>query len=137
MKNYPLVVGATAERRRRVSEEDIVAFAEATGDRNPVHLDEVFARNTRFGGRIAHGMLVASFISAVLADELPGPGTIYLGQSLRFITPVRIGDEITTRVEVLEIISEKSRARLSTVCRNQDGITVLEGEATVLLPSAA
>lgn len=128
-----LTVGFTAERRRIIDDRDIAKFAEATGDNNPVHLDESFAAQTPFKGRIAHGMLVASSISAALAEQLPGPGTIYLSQSLRFLKPVRIGDEITTRVEVVEVL-EKGRVRLLTTCSNQAGELVIEGEALVLAP---
>jgi 3-hydroxybutyryl-CoA dehydratase len=131
-----LRVGQFVEIKRIVADADVDRFAEATGDRNPVHLDEDFAKTTRFGGRIAHGMLVASYISAAIASDLPGPGSIYMGQTLKFVLPVRIGDTITVRLEVIEVIREKSRARLSTVCRNQAGETVLEGEALVLVPSA-
>lgn len=134
MKAETLQVGSFAERRCTVLEEDVVRFADATGDHNPVHLDEKFAAGTRFGGRIAHGMLVASYISATLAGDLPGPGTIYMAQTLRFLRPVRIGEKVTVRVEVVEVVVEKSRAKLSTICRNEAGDIVLDGEATVLLP---
>lgn len=128
-----IAVGQSAELEKLVTAEDVEAFARITGDFNPVHMDEEFARKTRFGGRIAHGMLSAALVSAALATRLPGPGAIYLGQTLRFTKPVRIGDTVTVRVEVLEVNAEKKRARLSTVCRNENGDTVLEGEATVLL----
>jgi acyl dehydratase len=100
-----------------------------------VHLDEEYARTTRFGGTIAHGMFVASLISTALALDLPGPGTIYLGQTLRFVRPVRVGDAVTVRLEVLETIPDKNRARLRTTCLNDAGETVIEGEATVLVPA--
>lgn len=127
-----LQVGQFAEVSRTVTDAHVRAFAELTGDNNPVHLDEAFAATTRFGGRIAHGMLGAGLISAAIATRLPGPGSIYLGQSLRFTAPVRLGDTITTRIEVLEVI--RRRVRLGTVCRNQHGETVIDGEATVMIP---
>jgi 3-hydroxybutyryl-CoA dehydratase len=129
-----LAVGASAEYAKTVTEADVMAFAEVTGDFNPVHVDEAAAARSPFGGRIAHGMLAAGLISAVLAMKLPGPGTIYLGQTLRFTKPVRIGDTVTARVEVLEVIARKRRVRLATTCRNQSGELVLEGEATVMVP---
>ena len=128
-----LAVGASAEYAKTVTEADVMAFAEVTGDFNPVHVDEAAAARSPFGGRIAHGMLAAGLISAVLAMKLPGPGTIYLGQTLRFTKPVRIGDTVTARVEVLEVM-RKRRVRLATTCRNQHGEVVLDGEATVLVP---
>ena len=129
-----LAPGVAVETTHPVGTREIELFAEATGDRNPVHLDEAFASKTQFGGRIAHGMLTAGFVSAAIASELPGPGSIYLGQSLRFTRPVRLGDTVTVRLEVVEVNSEKRRVRLATVCRNQNGETVMDGEATVLVP---
>jgi 3-hydroxybutyryl-CoA dehydratase len=126
-------VGAVAEFRKTVTEADVVMFAGITGDMNPAHLDAVWAEGSRFGGRIAHGMLTASFVSTVLAMKLPGPGTIYLSQSLRFLGPVRIGDTVTARVEVLEVMA-KGRVRLATTVETQDGTRVVEGEAVVLAP---
>lgn len=137
MKLEEIEVGRWAETSRTVTETDVVLFAAVTGDHNPVHMDEVAARASRFGGRIAHGMLTAGLVSAVLGTKLPGPGSIYVGQTLRFTRPVRIGDTVTARVEVVEVLVEKRRVRLSTVCRNQDGERVLEGEATVLVPEDA
>lgn len=137
MRLEEIEVGRWAETRRTVTETDVVLFAAVTGDHNPVHMDEVAARASRFGGRIAHGMLTAGLVSAVLGTKLPGPGSIYVGQTLRFTRPVRIGDTVTARVEVVEVLVEKRRVRLSTVCRNQDGERVLEGEATVLVPEDA
>jgi 3-hydroxybutyryl-CoA dehydratase len=131
-----LRVGMHVERTRLVTEADVKRFADATGDQNPVHLDEAFAATTRFGGRIAHGLLVAGHISAAIAADLPGPGSIYLGQTLKFVHPVKLGDEITVRLEVIEVVQEKARARLTTICRNQAGEVVIEGEATVLVPKA-
>ena len=112
----------------------IRAFAEATGDSNPLHLDEDFAAATMFGRRIAHGMLPAGILSGVLGTEYPGLGTVYLSQSLRFRRPVFIGDVITVRLEVLETIPAKNRVRLGTTCTNQDGVDVLVGEAVVMPP---
>ena len=126
-------VGQAAEMAKTVTETDIALFAGVTGDFNPVHIDAVEAGKSRFGERIAHGMLSAGFISAVLGTRLPGTGSIYLSQSLRFTKPVRIGDTVTTRVEVLEVIATKRRVRLATTCRNQNGETVVEGEAVVML----
>lgn len=129
-----LAVGQSAEFAKTVTETDVVLFAGITGDLNPAHIDQVAAERGRFGGRIAHGMLSAGFISAALAMKLPGPGTIYLSQSLRFTRPVLIGDTVTARVEILELVAAKRRARLATTCTNQRGETVLDGEATVLVP---
>jgi 3-hydroxybutyryl-CoA dehydratase len=126
-------VGDVAEMAKTVTETDIALFAGVTGDFNPVHIDQVAAERSMFKGRIAHGMLSAGFISAVLGMKLPGTGSIYLSQSLRFTKPVRIGDTVTARVEVLEVIATKRRVRLATMCRNQQGETVVEGEAVVML----
>lgn len=126
--------GMSAKLSRTVTETDVVLFAGITGDANPVHLDDVAARRSRFGGRIAHGMLTAGLVSAVLGTRLPGPGAIYVAQTLRFTRPVRIGDTVTARVEVLDLDADRRRVRLATTCRNQDDATVLEGEATLLVP---
>lgn len=128
-----LNVGATAEITKTIAESDIDAFAEVTGDRNPVHLDEEFAKTTRFGRRIAHGMLTASLISSVLANQLPGEGSVYLGQTLQFVAPVFPGDEITARVTVTDVRENRPIVKLETVCVNQRGDTVIRGEATVLV----
>jgi 3-hydroxybutyryl-CoA dehydratase len=128
-----LQVGQTAEFTKTVTEADVVMFAGITGDLNPAHIDQVWAESSRFGGRIAHGMLSASFISTVLALKLPGPGTIYLSQSLRFTGPVKIGDTVTARVEVAEVMP-KRRVRLITTVRTHDGTQVIDGEAVVLAP---
>jgi 3-hydroxybutyryl-CoA dehydratase len=129
-----LAVGQWAEFAKTVTEADVVLFAGVTGDFNPAHVDQVSAERGRFGGRIAHGMLSAGLVSATLAMKLPGPGTIYLGQTLRFTRPVHIGDTVTARVEILELVPAKRRVRLATVCRNQRDETVLDGEATVMMP---
>ena len=134
MYSDEVAVGQTAEFRKKVTETDVVLFAGITGDYNPAHIDEVAASASRFGGRIAHGMLSASFISTVLGTRLPGPGTIYLEQSLRFTAPVRIGDTVTARVEVAELLP-KRRARLTTTVLNQKGEPVVEGEALVMVPA--
>lgn len=129
-----LTVGQVAEVSTRITSREVELFAEATGDRNPVHLDEDVAARSQFGGRIAHGMLTAGLVSAAIATKLPGPGAIYLGQSLRFTRPVRIGDTVTVKLEVLEVITAKRRVRLATICTNQNGETVMDGEATVMVP---
>ncbi|HEX5727624.1 MAG TPA: MaoC family dehydratase [Longimicrobiaceae bacterium] len=134
MRFEEIAVGQAAEFTRTVTETDVVLFAGITGDFNPAHVDAVAAAQGRFGGRIAHGMLSASFISTVLGMKLPGPGTIYLSQSLRFTRPVRIGDTVTARAEVAEVTAEKRRVRLATTVRNQDGDTVIDGEAVVMVP---
>ena len=126
-------VGESAEITKRITDADIQVFAEVTGDHNPIHLDDTFARTTRFGQRIAHGMLSASLISSVLANKLPGEGSVYLGQTLQFLSPVFPGDEITARVTIKEIRDDKPILKLETVCVNQSGKTVIRGEATVLV----
>jgi 3-hydroxybutyryl-CoA dehydratase len=126
-------VGDVAELAKTVTETDIALFAGVTGDFNPVHIDQVAAERSMFKGRVAHGMLSAGFISAVIGMKLPGTGSIYLSQSLRFTKPVRIGDTVTARVEVLEVLATKRRVRLATSCRNQQGETVVEGEAVVMV----
>jgi 3-hydroxybutyryl-CoA dehydratase len=131
-----LQVGDAAEFAKTVSETDIYLYAGITGDFNPAHVNENYAKNTFFKTRIAHGMLTAGFISAIIANQLPGPGTIYLKQELSFLAPVRIGDTITARVEILELNAEKNRVRLKTTCSNQDGVTVLEGFGLVSPPKA-
>lgn len=128
-----LTIGEAAERTRLVDEAAITAFAEVSDDRNPVHLDEAYAATTQFKGRIAHGMLSGAYISALMATELPGPGSIYLSQSLRFKRPVRIDDEVTIRVEVTGIDPDTARATLATTGR-VNGKVVVEGEALVMLP---
>lgn len=127
-------VGDTAQTAKTVAESDIYLYAGITGDFNPAHVNEEYARNTFFKTRIAHGMLTAGFVSAVIANRLPGPGTIYLKQELTFLAPVKIGDTITARVEVSEVIYEKNRVRLRTTCTNQEGTVVLEGEALISPP---
>jgi 3-hydroxybutyryl-CoA dehydratase len=125
--------GDTASLSRTISDDDIRAFAEASGDRNPLHLDEEFAKQTRFGRRIAHGMLSASLISAVIANELPGQGGIYLAQTLQFVAPVFPGDTVTARVTVSAVREDKPILKLETVCTNQRDEVVIKGEATILV----
>jgi 3-hydroxybutyryl-CoA dehydratase len=129
-------VGDSAEFAKTVTETDIYLYAGITGDFNPAHVNEVYAKNTFFKTRIAHGMLTAGFISAIIANQLPGPGTIYLKQDLSFLAPVHIGDTITGRVEIVELIPEKNRVRLKTTCSNQDGVIVISGEGLVSPPKA-
>ncbi len=129
-----LQIGDSAQLAKTVSESDVYLYAGITGDFNPAHINEEYARNTFFKTRIAHGMLTAGFISAVIANQLPGPGTIYIKQELSFLAPVRIGDTIIARVEVIEIITDKNRVRIRTECTNQDGTVVLDGQALVSPP---
>jgi len=128
-----LNVGDTGKFAKTVTDADIYLFAGVTGDLNPAHIDEDYAQGTFFKTRIAHGMLSAGFISAVIGTRLPGPGTVYMRQTLDFLAPVRIGDTVTATVEVVEKL-EKKRVRLKTTCTNQEGVTVLEGEALVSPP---
>lgn len=137
MRFEELAAGQAATMEHTVTDAMLRAFADLTGDHNPVHLDEAVAAKSRFGGRIAHGMLSAGFISAAIATRLPGPGTIYLSQSLKFTRPVRIGDTVTTRVEVAEVMAAERRVRLRTRCVNQQGKTVVDGEALVMVPEDA
>lgn len=129
-------IGDQASRTVLVTEEAIALFVRLSGDSNPIHSDEDFTRTTQFGGRIAPGIQIASYISAVIANDLPGPGSIYLEQSLRFEAPVFIGDEITTTVRVLEF-PRPGRARLETTCVNKAGSRVVSGIAMVKLPEIA
>jgi 3-hydroxybutyryl-CoA dehydratase len=129
-----LRVGDTAQFTKTVSEADVYLFAGVTGDFNPAHVDEEYAKKTYFGTRIAHGLLSAGFISTVLGNRLPGPGSVYLRQELTFLGAVKIGDTITARVEVMEIDTAKGRAKLLTTCDNQEGKRVLTGEAVVSPP---
>ena len=131
-----LKIGDSAEFSKTISEADVYLYAGVSGDLNPAHINEAYAQNTFFKTRIAHGMLSAGFISAVLGMQLPGPGTIYLRQELSFRAPVRSGDTITARAEVVEINVEKNRVRLKTTCVNQEGTLVLDGEALVSPPKA-
>ena len=129
-------IGDHASVTKTVSETDVYLFAGITGDLNPAHTNEVAASKTMFKTRIAHGMLGAGFISAVLGMSLPGPGTIYMGQELKFTKPVHIGDTVTATATVEEIILEKNRVILDTTVVNQDGEVVIKGKATVMPPKA-
>ncbi len=124
-------VGDTVSISKTISDNDIRTFAEISGDHNPVHLDDAYAANTLFGRRIAHGILTASLISNAIANHLPGPGTLYLGQTLKFLAPTFPGDTITATITVTAVREDKPILTLQTVCKNQNGQTVIEGEATV------
>lgn len=129
-----LKVGQTAQFSKTITETDIYLFAGVTGDLNPAHVDEEYAKKTFFKTRIAHGMLTASFISTVIGTMLPGPGTVYLSQEVRFLAPVKIGDTVSAVVEITEIRPEKKRIWLKTTCTNQDGTVVVDGQAIVSPP---
>ncbi|MDP2822343.1 MAG: MaoC family dehydratase [Sulfuritalea sp.] len=131
-----LAVGMSAETAKTITDADILLFSAVSTDVNAVHLDEEFGRTTQFGGRIAHGMLTASLLSAVLGNRLPGPGVIYMSQSLRFRAPVRPGDTVHAKVTVKEVIAEKCRVVLDTVCTVGDKV-VIDGEAMVMATSRA
>jgi len=131
---HELKIGDSAQISKTITEADIELFAKATGDFNPVHLDQAYAEKTPFKGRIAHGLLSVGLFSAVLGNILPGRGTIYLSQEVKFLAPVKIGDTITARVEVMELTPEKNRAKFRTSCLNQDGKIVVEGAAWVMPP---
>ncbi|MBV7276742.1 MaoC family dehydratase [Clostridium sp. PL3] len=132
LKINELSVGQTASFSKTITESDVYLFAGVTGDINPAHLNEDYAKNTFFKGRIAHGMLSAGLISAVIGVQLPGPGAIYASQTLKFLAPVRFGDTITAAVEIQEIYPEKNRVVLKTYCTNQNDVMVTSGEAVVL-----
>lgn len=136
MEFESLAVGNVSEWSKAVSDADVMQYAQITGDFNPVHVDAEAAAASSFGGRIAHGMLTAGYISAAISNGAPGPGVIYMSQTLSFRRPVRIGDTVTVRIEIIELKPRTRRVRLSTVCRNQDGAVVLDGEAVVLVPAA-
>ncbi|SKC58900.1 MaoC family dehydratase [Maledivibacter halophilus] len=127
-------IGDKAFFQKTITETDVYLYAGITGDINPAHINQEVSKNTMFKGRIAHGMLTAGLVSAVLGVQLPGPGTIYLGQELKFTAPVRFGDTIKAEVEVIERIEEKNRLKLNTICTNQNGDVVLKGVATVMPP---
>ena len=130
-------LGDSASFSKTVTETDIVLFAGISGDFNPVHVNAEEARGSIFKQRVAHGILTASFISSVVANKLPGAGSVYLGQELRFVKPVFIGDTVTATVTVTEKLEEKNRIRLSTVVTNQNNETVIEGTAQVMPPKKA
>jgi 3-hydroxybutyryl-CoA dehydratase len=129
-----LTIGDSDRFSKTVTDTDIYLFAGVTGDFNPAHIDEAYAQGTFFKTRIAHGMLSAGFISAVIGTRLPGPGTVYMRQTLDFLAPVRIGDTVTATVEVIEKMEDKKRVRLKTTCVNQEGTRILDGEALVSPP---
>lgn len=129
-------LGDSASFTKTVTETDVIMYAGVSGDFNPAHIDAEHAKGSMFGQRIAHGMLSASFISNVLGTQLPGPGTIYMGQELRFVKPVYIGDTVTATCTVSERVPEKNRLKLDTVVKNQRGETVITGVATVMPPKA-
>jgi 3-hydroxybutyryl-CoA dehydratase len=129
-----LVIGQSSRLVRTVQSGDILAFAEISGDFNPVHLDATYAATTPFKTTIAHGMLTAAYVSAIFGTDLPGPGCIYVSQTLNFRAPVRAGDEVVTRVEVIELLAAKRRARFLCQCTVADKV-VLEGEAILLVPT--
>jgi len=131
---HELKVGNSAQILKTVTETVIHDFAKATGDFNPIHLDQTYAEKTQFKGRIAHGALSIGYISSVLANLLPGPGSIYLSQEIKFLAPVRIGDVITAKVEVVELIPEKNRVKFKTTCTNQNGEVVVDGTAWIMPP---
>ncbi len=128
-------VGQSAELTRTLSDADVMAFAQLTGDFNPVHVDDVAAATSAFGARIVHGMLTASLLSTVLAMQLPGPGAVYLNQTLAFLRPVKIGETVTARVEITAIDEAKRRLTLATTIRNARGKNVVTGEAVVQVPA--
>lgn len=132
MKIDEFKLGDIARLTKQFSMDDIQKFADITGDDNPVHLDEEYAKNTRFKGRIVHGILVSGLVSAVLGSKLPGYGTIYLSQSLKFLKPVKVNEAITAEVEVIDINIEKNRLTFKTRCYNQANIDVIIGEAIVM-----
>ena len=134
MTIHEMKVGDSASMAKTISESDVYLFAGITGDHNPAHVNEEASRQTAFGGRIVHGILSAGLISAVLAMKLPGPGTIYLGQELKFTKPVRFGDTVTATCTVSEILAEKNIVKLDTICTNQQGEVVIKGVATVMPP---
>ena len=133
---HDISTGDTASFAKTITEHDVYAFAGITGDFNPVHINEEYAKESMFGARIAHGILCAGLLSTVLGTHLPGPGAIYLSQSLSFRKPVFLGDTVKAEVEAVEIITDKNRVRFATRCYNQDGDIVAEGES-LLMPRKA
>jgi 3-hydroxybutyryl-CoA dehydratase len=131
---HELKVGDSAQISKMITEEMINDFARSIGDFNPIHLDQSYAEKTTFKGRIAHGLVSVGLLSTVLGNILPGHGTIYLSQEVKFLAPVKIGDTLTARVEVMELVAEKNRAKFRTTCMNQDGKEVVDGAAWVMPP---
>jgi 3-hydroxybutyryl-CoA dehydratase len=128
-----LVVGMQVAIKNTVSEQDVIDFARVSGDHNPLHMDEEYAKQTQFGGRIAHGALTASYISAVLGNDLPGPGAVFMDLNLKFVRPVRIGDTVVSTAEVIEMIERGCRVKLA-VKGEVEGKIVMRGDATVMVP---
>lgn len=124
-------VGDVATETRTITEQDVIEFARLSGDNNPIHLDDNYAAKTRFKKRIAHGMLTASMLSKVAGTQLPGPGSIYLNQTMRFKRPCYLGDTVTAEIKVLSVREDKPILTLSTIVRNQDGLVLMDGEAVV------
>jgi 3-hydroxybutyryl-CoA dehydratase len=131
---HELKIGDSAQFSKTITETDINDFARVTGDFNPLHLDQGYAEKTIFKGRIAHGLLSVGLLSSILGNILPGHGTIYLSHDIKFLAPVRIGDTITAKVEVIELVPEKNRAEFRTTCTNQDGKLVVDGIAWAMPP---
>jgi 3-hydroxybutyryl-CoA dehydratase len=129
-----LVVGMQVAIKNTVSEQDVIDFARVSGDHNPLHMNEEYAKQTQFGGRIAHGALTASYISAVLGNDLPGPGAVFMDLNLKFVRPVRIGDTVVSTAEVIEMVERGCRVKLS-VKGEVEGKIVMRGDATVMVPS--
>jgi len=134
-KNHQFAIGNNASLSRKITHKEILDFAKISGDQNPIHVDNAFAKQSYFGGVIAHGMLVSSLISSVLGNELPGPGSIYLSQDLRFLAPVRPGDMITATVEVISWDEESGKISLKTIVENDRGDMVIKGEARLVMAS--
>ena len=134
MMNREIRLGQTAQISKKITDTDLALFAAVTGDFNPIHFDPIYAAATPFKERIAHGMILAGLISAVIGMKQPGQGTIYLQQTLHFLAPVKVGDVVTASVEVIDLL-EKHRVRLKTQCVKQDGVLVLDGEALVIAPT--
>jgi len=130
-----IAIGDKASLTKTFSDEDVRTFAEISGDKNPLHLDDEYAASTRFGQRLVHGILTSGMISAVLGTQLPGPGSVYIKQTINFRSPVFIGDTITTTVTTKKILDKKSIATFETVCKKSDGTVVIDGEAVLLIPS--
>ena len=132
MKFEDIKTGMKASVRKTITEADVILYSGITLDINPAHLDEEYAKSTMFKHRIAHGMLTAGLISAVIGTKLPGEGSIYMGQDMKFVAPVYFGDTIEATVEVVEVVSDRNIVFLETICKNQDGKEVLKGQAKIL-----
>ena len=133
ISSQQIKIGQTARTSKQITQIDITLYAAITGDFNPVHFDPVYSAKTRFKGPIAHGMIASGLVSGLIGMKLPGPGTVYLKQTLNFLAPVKVNDVITACVEIVALL-EKNRVRLKTTCINQEGVIVLEGEALVVAP---